>query len=260
MVTKKFIRILWGSFDRYKNQIVEARKDNLNETVVVWGEDNANLLDELGYDCHLVSNSAYDPSISTDHTFKDHRSLIHKIEGLKIALDLLYDEIVFVDWDCRKVKEIDDNFWNLLRQKESKLQVPLYTYPKKAFNIMLEDTKREPHINNFIKKLKEYIEKYSFEYQTNHIIPNTGFMYCNDITIIDKLLEIIKANDLQTVPDELSVFLYGQHLGLNQFIKEIDPLVIGGKVHGYEWWNNIEDSFDKYKASFGNKTNYFIHY
>jgi len=254
----EFIRILWGDFEKYKNQIVEAKNDNLNETVFVWGDDNKNKIEQLGYECHLVDENPYDLTIADNHTFINHKSLIHKIVGIKKALEI-YNEIIFVDWDCRKEKEIDKNFYDLIKSKESKIQVPLYTYPVVAFEIMLNEIK-DPVVNNFISKLREYVDKYSFRYGNNYIIPNTGFFYCSDASIIDELLRLIKENDLQTVPDELSVFLYGKELGLNGYIEKMDPLVVGGKIHTYKWWNHIEDSFDAYKESINKKCKYFKHY
>ena len=62
----KFIRILWGDFDRYKSQIIEAKNDNLNEIVFVWGTENKNKLEDLGYNCHLISENSYDFSISLE--------------------------------------------------------------------------------------------------------------------------------------------------------------------------------------------------
>lgn len=254
----KFIRILWGDFDRYKSQIIEAKNDNLNEIVFVWGTENKNKLEDLGYDCHLISENNYDFSIADNHTFTNHKSLTHKIVGIRKSLEI-YDEVIFVDWDCRKEKEIDEYFYELIRKKDSKIQVPLYTYPIVAFEMMLNDVK-DPIVNNFISKLREYVDKFSFRYGNNYIIPNTGFFYCSDIDIIDKLLKLIDDNDLQTVPDELSVFLYGKELGMDGYIEKIDPLVVGGKIHNYKWWNTIEDSFDAYKESINQKCKYFKHY
>lgn len=254
----KFIRILWGNFDRYKQQIIEAKNDNLNEIVFVWGEDNKRKLEELGYECNLIDIEPYDYAIADNHTFINHKSLTHKIVGIKRALEI-YNEVIFVDWDCRKEKELDDYFFELIKKKDSKIQVPLYTYPVVAFEMMLNDIK-EPKVNDFISKLRTYVDKYSFRYGNNYIIPNTGFFYCSDIKIIDELLGLIEVNDLQTVPDELSVFLYSQDLGMDGYIEKIDPLVIGGKIHGYQWWNSIEDSFDVHKNSINRKCIYFKHY
>jgi hypothetical protein len=254
----QFIRILWGDFEKYKHQIVDAKKDNLNEIVFVWGNDNKTKLEELGYECYLVNPNPYDLSIADNHTFINHKSLIHKIVGIKTALEI-YEEIIFVDWDCRKEKEIDNYFFELIKSKESKLQVPLYTYPVVAFEMMLNDIKDDV-VNNFISKLRDYVEKYSFRYGNNYIIPNTGFFYCGDINIVNKLLELINENDLQTVPDELSVFLFYKDLGLEGYIEKIEPLVIGGKMHGYKWWNSIEDSFEAHKQKNIKKCIYFNHY
>lgn len=253
----KFVRILWGDFNRYQNQIIEAKSDNLNEVVYVWGKDNYNNLKNLGYDCVLISDDPYDYTIADNHTFVNHKSLIHKIIGLGHALHQ-HDEIIFVDWDCRKIKEIDDNFYNLIRNRNSDFQVPLYTYPMFAFDRMIGDVKDDIMIN-FFKKLQTYITNFSFKYGNSFIIPNTGFIYCSNKDIIVELIKLIIQYDLQTVPDELSIFLYTKNLGLDGYIEKIEPLVIDGKEHGHDWWNNMEAVFTEYKNRKIEKEIYFKH-
>lgn len=252
----QFIRIFWGDYNRYEKQIIEAKKDNLDEKVFVWGYDNYVKLKELGYDCDLIDMQPYDYTIANAHTFKHHRSLIHKIKGIDIAMET-YSEIVFLDWDVRKIKEIDDNFYKLLRDRECDLQVPLYTYPTKAFDYLLNNIK-DDLMQKFFKKLKLFIEKYSYKKEGNYIIPNTGFFYCADKTIVEDLLEIIDEYKLQTVPDELSVFIFS-NADFDSYIKNYEPLVIGAKQHGYDWWNEEENDLEKYKLKTLKKEIYFEH-
>lgn len=253
----KFIRILWGEFERYSSQITEAKNDNLNETVFVWGQDNFDKLVSIGYDCILIDKEPYDYTIADNHTFINHKSLIHKIIGIGYGLKQ-FDEVIFVDWDCRKIKEIDDRFYELLKNKNSELQVPLYSYPMFAFEMLLNDIKDENMVK-FITKLKSFITNYSFKYSNSYIIPNTGFFYCSSKEIIENLLNLIIRNNLETVPDELSVFLHTKNLGLDGYIEKIEPLVVDGKEHGYDWWNNMEMVFSEYKNRTISKEIYFKH-
>jgi hypothetical protein len=254
----KFIRILWGDFNKYANQIMEARQDKLDETVFVWGKDNYLRLMSLGYDCILISDDPYDYQIANNHTFIDHKSLIHKIKGIEIALTH-FNEVVFVDWDVRKTKEIDDNFYQLLRSKNASLQVPLYTYPVKAFEFLI-NTIKDPVMRNFFDKLERFVVRYSYRYNKNYIIPNTGFMYCNSIDVIRDLLLIIKNYQLETVPDELSVFINYEDYDLESYIKLVEPLVINGKEHGHDWWDEEEETFNLYKSTLIKKDIYFEHF
>jgi len=252
----EFIRILWGEFDKYKEQIIQAREDNLNETVLVWGRDNFTKLKELGYKCMILSEDSYDYKIAKAHTFEDHRSLIHKIKAIGLALEV-FDEVVFVDWDVRKIKPIDSNFYDLIKNKDSQLQVPLYVYPKKAFGVLLEDVK-ETVMQNFFVKLQDFIEEYSYEKGSNLILPNTGFFYCSNKKIIGEMLSIIEHKNLQTVPDELSVFVWA-NCEMDDYILKYEPSVIGVKEHGYEWWNVEEHELMQYKKTMINKDIYFEH-
>jgi hypothetical protein len=253
----KFIRILWGDFNRYESQIIEAKNDELNETVFVWGKDNLEKLTNLGYECVLIDEEPYDYTIADNHTFINHKSLIHKIMGIGLALKQ-FDEVIFVDWDCRKIKEIDDRFFELIKSRNSELQVPLYTYPIFAFDMLMNDVK-EDNMITFFTKLKLFITNYSFKYSNSYVIPNTGFFYCSNKEIIADLLKLIISNNLETIPDELSVFLYTNSLGLDGYIDKIEPLVVDGKEHGYSWWNNMEMVFSEYKKKRITKEIYFKH-
>ncbi len=253
----KIIRILWGDFERYSNQIINAKKYNLNEKVFVWGKENHQKLTSLGYDCHLINEQPYDYEIADNHTFISYNSLTHKIFGLKIALDLL-DEVLFLDWDCIPTKPLDDNFYEQIRLKNSSLQVPLYCYPKMAFDVMRSQTD-DIVMNKFFDVLDKNISQHSHVLNDSYVLPNTGFFYCNDVEIINDLLEVIKGNDLQGIPDELSVLLYTKDLGLDWYIDNIEPTVISGKNHNLDFWNDEEEKLSNYIKEKVTKDNYFEH-
>jgi hypothetical protein len=253
----QFIRIFWGEFERYEHQIIEAKKDNLNETVFVWGYNNYNKIKEIGYNCELIDLQPYDYSIANAHTFENHKSLIHKIKGIGIALEK-YEEVVFLDWDVRKVKEIDNDFYKAIEKKNSDLQIPLYVYPKKAFKFLKHTIKNEM-MQEFFTKLESFVSLYSYEDEENYTLPNTGFVYCSDKEIMDDLLEVIDVAGLECIPDELSVFIYANE-DIDNYIKEYEPLVVGSKEHGYDWWNVEEQKLLKYKNKLIKKSIYFEHF
>jgi hypothetical protein len=253
----QFIRIFWGEFERYENQIIEAKKDNLNEMVFVWGYDNYTKIKELGYNCELIDLQPYDYSIANAHTFKNHKSLIHKIKGIGIALEK-YNEVIFLDWDVRKVKEIDGYFYESIIEKASDLQIPLYVYPKKAFKF-LKHVIKDKIMQEFFTKLESFISLYAYEDEENYTLPNTGFVYCCDREIMDELLEIIEVGGLECIPDELCIMIYANE-DIDNYIKEYEPLVIGTKEHGYDWWNIEEQKLLKYKNRLIKKNIYFEHF
>jgi len=255
----KIVRTFWGDLhrmgDRYPNQIKNAVNDNLNEMVYVWGTDNFEYLTNLGYTCELISEENYNFDLASDHTFYDFKSLNHKLFVLNLALQE-WDEILFLDWDCKFVGELDNDFYRLLKEGSS-LQIPLYTYPKKSLQWMIEKT-NNTDINPFFIKLNEVIKNYSYEWGSNYIIPNTGFIYCRKP--ID-LLKISLENKLECLPDEFSVFMYAQknNLTLDEYILRHEPKIIRGKVHEEAWWIKSENEFNKYVESLINKKIYFEH-
>jgi len=116
----KIVRTFWGDLhrmgDRYPNQIKNAVNDNLNEMVYVWGTDNFEYLTNLGYTCELISEENYNFDLASDHTFYDFKSLNHKLFVLNLALQE-WDEILFLDWDCKFVGELDNDFYRLLKDE-----------------------------------------------------------------------------------------------------------------------------------------------
>lgn len=253
----KIIRILWGDFERYSSQIINAKKYNFNEKVFVWGKHNCDKLKSLGYDCHLIDDEPYDYNIANNHTFVSYGSLTHKILGIKIALEL-FNEVLFLDWDCIPKKPLDDNFYHQIKSKGVSIQVPLYCYPITAFDVMKSQTDDEVMIK-FFDVLKQNISKYSHILGDSYILPNTGFFYCNDIEIIDDLLQIIKSNNLEGIPDELSVLLYTKAFGLDWYIENVEPTVISGKNHNLDFWNEEEKKLSEFIKTKITKDNYFEH-
>ena len=202
----KIVRTFWGDLhrmgDRYPNQIKNAVNDNLNELVYVWGVDNYKFISELGYECKLISEDNFNRDLASDHIFYDHKSPNHKLYTINQALKD-WDEILFLDWDCNVTKNLDENFYKILRSGGS-LQAPLYIYPKKSIDWMIEETKKE-EINPFFTKLKKLIGKYSYEWKDNYIVPNAGLIYCRDKNI-DLLKQEIqeKNSELQNTIEQVN--------------------------------------------------------
>lgn len=254
----QIIRMFWGDVyamdNHYAKQIQRAKQDNLNEIVYVLGKENYKFIKNLGYNAVLVSEDNYNKDLSSNHTFIDFKNLNHKLWLFEKALQE-YNEIIFLDWDCRLIKPLDENFYNLVKNG-GELQVPLYIYPENSLDWMCETSSSE----DFFPALKKNVIKYSYNWKNHYIIPNTGFMYCRNknINLLAKSLNL----KLETVPDEFSVFVYAQekNYSLLKYIQNIEPQVILGKEHGEDWWIKIQSEFDKFVNQFKNKDIYFEHF
>lgn len=258
----KIVRTFWGDLHsmgtRYTDQIKEALQDNLGEIVYVWGRENYNYISQLGYECKLISEEPYDYSIASNHTFWDYKSLIHKLKCIDIAVKE-YGEIIFIDWDCQKLRSLDSDFYQTL-SNGNEFQVPLYVYPKHALGWLVEKTKQET-TNGFFIKLTEMMQLHSYEFGTNYVIPNTGFIYCRNSEVTERLLELCDIHNLESVPDEFAVMCYAKELGYNldSYIQNIEPKAIAGKLHSEEWWINEQAMLDSYIRSKIDKNLYFKH-
>lgn len=256
----KIIRTFWGNVhsmgNRYTDQIETSVSDNLNELVYVWGIDNYNFIKSKGFECVLLSEDSYNRELASNHTFWDHKSLNHKLWIVNHAVKE-YGEILFLDWDCRLIKPIDSNFYELLRNG-NEFQVPLYVYPKKALDWLIDKTDGED-VNPFFHKLKKFMIQYSYNWNSNYIIPNTGLIYCRNSNI--DLLKISLDLELEAVPDEFSVMAYAMSKGMDidNYIKTLEPSIISGKEHDEDWWMKIQNNFNNHVSSIVKKDIYFQH-
>lgn len=250
------VRAFWGSLETYKPQIEKAPR--YDEETIVWGKDNFEYLVNRGYKCILVSDDPYDYTIAAAHTFIDHSSLIHKLKAIDIAVDK-FKEIVFLDWDCYNVKNLDSSFYSTFKEG-NELQVPLYVYPKSALDKLVKSD-IDIEYYNFFSKLADYLEEHAYKLDDDFIIPNTGFIYCRSKTVTEKLLDIAIKNNLQTVPDELAVLYYAKELNLDLdgFIDTFEPSVINGKYQDNPEWIDSQTKLDNYIKSKVAKNIFFHH-
>ena len=79
-----------------------------------------------------------------------------------------FDEIVFLDWDTKLIKEIPENLWDELNKKAS-FQASLWRYKK-------------PKINHRGKRFD------------NRMCPAAGFVYIRDKNIPKRLMELWKVS------------------------------------------------------------------
>lgn len=207
MVTNdiKIIRALWGNFDFYKNEIPTTPL--YNEVVYVWGSENLNRLNQLGYDTIFMGEDTHKP-----------RHAFHlKLECL-IKAEEDFNEIVFMDWDIKQVKELDDTFYNELR--ELNFSMPTYSYPIEFLNLKFEHDWGNSIINDF--------KKYGWKMDDVIIIPNAGFIYSNCSNIPYELYKISKQNNINTLTEEFSMWQYANS-NLKDYILKYEPKCIYGR-------------------------------
>ena len=181
-----FIRALWGVFPEEWNDDLEAKysakKDNLFvrsrskvENVIkarlndkfsvpfvtyVFGKDNYEKLLQLGFDNAVMVNE--DPII---YSPLSRRMWWHKLDILRYAMEEDgYDEIVYLDWDCRLVKELNPDFWDTLNKKEH-FQACLAAYRGRN-TLILKTRDKRSH---------------------NKIVPNGGFVYIRGKDVPSKI-------------------------------------------------------------------------
>ena len=181
-MTRGFIRCLWGAGESYATEdflkkieqsdlpydrIIKSmiRRDKIDKDIshcireklmepfvtYVFGKDNFDYIKSLNLECELIDEDPY--------VYQNSR---HKLEALKYAMQD-FDEIVFMDWDTKPCKKMDENFWNILNKK-GVIQSSLWHF-------------RTPKIN------------YRENYMDNKNIPAGAFIYIRDKTIPCKLID-----------------------------------------------------------------------
>ena len=256
----KFIRSYWGDlenfFRRHKDEIIDvSKKTKLNETVYVWGTYNYNFIKSLGFDCVLMSDKSTE--YGNDYFYHSGKYMLHKLYAIKKGVQD-YGEVIFLDWDCEQIKDIDDGFYELLYEQNKAIQMPLYVYPKNYDEIIFEKWTNMPlKEKNYIMKQKEHLEKHNFDWIDNFVTPNAGFIYCSDEKVMDSLINLNDILKIGIASEEMTFLEYAKEnvKDLLGYITNYEPLVCNGKREDHFNQKELND----YISQLIKKDLYFIH-
>ena len=213
----KIIRAYWGDSEKLRSEIPPLPIYD-NQIVYVWGENNETFLKKRGFKTRLVTEE--------DPCHLDYSNLlIRKLIAIKLALEE-FAEIMFIDWDCYILRELDDNFYKHIASKS--IQIPLYAHtanPMEGMNEAFPSSSPEGYALN--KEKGDFILKYSWKSDDMCILPNFGFFYSSDISIGKKLLDIAIDNNLKGCADEGAMFIYA-NCSVEEYIKEYHPNFVNG--------------------------------
>lgn len=213
----KIIRAYWGDNINTKLEVPIIPLVN-NQIVYVWGEDNEKFFKERGYETRLVT--IQDPC-KIDHT----NYLIRKLIALDLALQE-FDEVIFLDWDCYILRELDDNFYEYLNSKP--IQCPLYAHCLDPYQCISEYyTSLEKNDIELKQQTSFYFKKYSWILDDMLIIPNFGCVYSRDKNLGKDLLNIALKNNLKGCVDEGAMFIY-TNCSLEEYIEKYQPVFVQG--------------------------------
>ena len=232
----KIIRALWTNpwapSDWTEKQIypeIPLKPTYPEEIVYVWGEDNANLLQERGYNYVKMDNNEY-PYFNKEYT-QHGKKLIALDKALKE-----FGEALLLDWDCFQINDIDIE---IIRQKET--QVPLYCYTESQLKIISSEN----------IPLEEELRKYHWKLEDMLVSPNFGFVYSRDRKFAENLIKEAISNKINYCIEEHAMFKYA-NCTLDEYIKKYHPTTCYGREVG----------IDKLKQYIDNQifiTKYFRH-
>jgi hypothetical protein len=255
----KFIRAFWGNIkvdkEKYITEIRHAGKSRVDELVYVWGDDNYNILTSFGYQCHKMSSEPFE--YGDDLSELASAFFMHKIQAIRRGIEM-FGEVIFLDWDCWPIKQIDDEFFKNLKNQNKRLQIPLYSFPKEGY--LEEVFKRWPKIPEKYKKVAinhyENVKMGFYDFGNNMVIPCTCFVYCSDITYFDEYMEVYENNKSMYSEECLwYLLLKNKCETLDEYIKTYEPLVCNAKHNSHF---NQKDLYD-YMGTIIQKDLYYIH-
>lgn len=253
-----FIRAYWGDLNEFdhKNEIkAAALNKELNEIVYVWGKENEKFIKSFGYKTRLMSEMSTEYG---SHFYLDSdKYMIHKLASLKRGI-YEFDEVIFLDWDCIQIKKIDDKFFKLLKYNNSEIQMPLYSYPKNYSEIIFRDWKNIPQYSKlYVERQQNYLEKHHYLWNDEYVTPNAGFIYCNSISIIEKLLDIKDTFDIQIATEEMAFVEYAKQSAktIDEYIARFEPIVCNGKADSHFNQKYLREHIE----SLMKKDIYFVH-
>jgi len=139
---RAFIRGIWGDISpegirkgKLYNDIQLIKNNPYTEPFVtyVFGRDNYQQLTSENFDCKLIDESP----IRYDMKTQFYR---HKLDILYEAMQD-FDEIVFLDWDCRPIAKLPADFWDVMGEK-APFQANLFQYRTKKCLWRTEDWRK----------------------------------------------------------------------------------------------------------------------
>ena len=249
----KIIRTWWGN-DSDKWEDIPKVPLYSNEVVYVWGDKNKEKLEARGYVCISMG----------DVGFSGNNVYGKKLQVLDIALKH-WGEVLMLDWDCFILKPLDEDFYNLLRQKET--QIPLYAHYKEPMFALLEAIPDNHPILHYdetyfsliddLSTLESQIQHYHWVWQDALIIPNFGCVYSRNKDLGKDLLKIVKENDIKGLVEEFAMWKYA-NCSLEKYINEYQPdYVLGVSDEELKYQNyTISLTQKRFNKYIKNKINY----
>lgn len=254
----RFIRAFWGDLDhhdgRHRKEIENTSKgERLGELVYVWGSENEKFIKSFGFETKLISDNPYE--YGSDYFENSDTFFKHKLMAIKYGVESNEAGVIFLDWDMVQQKPIDSNFYS---QLVNSFYVPLYSFPFDYKDIVLNEwfdineTDRK-----YVIKHHDVISKYNFIFNQNFVVPNTSFVFCRDIDIIDEIIRINDEENIDIISDETPVMIYfkNKNISLEECIKQFEPTVSDAKFDTHFNQKELIEYFKKYIK----KDLYFIH-
>ena len=256
----RFIRAFWGDINCCDGRAIKeithvAKTSKLNDLVYVWGDDNYNFVTLLGLEAIKVSSNS---TVYGSDYLDDCRTFFnHKLKAIKLGV-IEFGEVVFLDWDCHQIKEIDEDFYTLLRYQNNKVQFPMYSFPEDYVERVLTEW---PDIGDkdrkYLIKQFEYIKKHNYKLNSDYIVPNFSFVYCTDTSLMDELMELSQNEYVDLMTEESAAMYYIKQIRptLDDFVQKNEPLVCDAKN---EHHFNQKD-YNTFVKKYLNKQLYFVH-
>lgn len=205
-----------GRLEKIKDNIRRAMEEKIKFEFVCYtfGTENHKHLLSLGINSVLVNKFS--------NPYYMYR---HKLEAIRLGMEE-FDEIVYLDWDTKPIKEIDDYFWELLQQK-APVQASLSKYRS--------------------WKLGHRIGR------ENRFCPSGAFFYCREKSIPNRMINLWKTNANYWSDEPAIALVIDEIMGkwdIEKYFERFEPLVFTSPIKCPFRFNNRKETNLHY---FGNK-------
>lgn len=219
------IRVIWGNFDATSL----PSTPQFNEIVYVWGKETRDSLKSMGYQTVLMNKDIFDYKYA-----HPNYQFIHKLIGIERAMKT-HSKVLFLDWDCYLIKELDDTFFSLFENKS--LLAPIYSYQKSEFSTIYDKADEWHELQSNLLNTNSWSKDDVF------IIPNAGFIYISDSLIANDLVLLAKKNNITTLIEEFTLYSY-TNTTLDSYIETYHPNCLYGNSQSSDINTYVDSKLD----------------
>lgn len=195
-MTSGFVRGFWRSKDpKYSDPAIGMLSKHRKDVVKNWlgfGQPTPclnfveNTEDFTWFRAQGIPAVPFVPMAETKHLDCPKAHWIKKFQCIELALQV-WDEVIWLDWDCKMIRHLDKHFWSSLREKQP-WQSKLHRYTRYRPTM-------QPIRGNRL------------------VLPSGGCIYFRDVNVVRTAIEIYCKDAINSTDEVVMALLYRRITG-----------------------------------------------